>query len=656
MKTTVEMNKLGVDTLLGSLALLRMNVLSKDYISSFVPFIATILTQKNYDTIDINTISMDFQSEYGFVIPRMPMAAILNSCAKEHIIARNDDGQYHVLKERAHAKSFSDEAKRKSLQYQHVVQDFCAYVKSKYNETLSMNKGEEILYSFIDENSSKTLKLHTEKMVKADGLQKKHFLMIAKYIEEREKNAPDIFGIIQDIATAHIVSSALIDVLQEGNNNILTGTYHSLVLYLDTPVVLKILGLNTAEMQESYLLLLEQLKARNNKLMIFQHTFEELYDILHDCERWIDNPLYNPKYASPALKTFIEKKFTQSEVGLFVENLENKLNEVGIKVDKTNYYNSKYNYLQIDDSIIRSEIKTFYTENISGFVYERKSQVIERDVKSISSIFKLRGMKRCSSYKEAKYLFITTNTSLAYISKTSTRIDNPSYKYHVYPCITDVVLGTDIWISSPVEKVSTFSKKKLLADCSEAMQPTEQLISKLSQSIEKLYKEGKFSNEDYYLLKTHAFKENYIVNKTLNDESVFSDRITEEILADIRAEIQAALKKTISEQKNKIDELLEHKEKTEQEQNKKRAVEQEHFNEAKKYAEKALEIIDKVIIAVGIPAVVFLITIIVNCFLHFINGTMRTVLTIIASTATFFAALARGIVLRKGSNIREKLN
>lgn len=660
MKQTIEFSKAGVDTLLGSLALLRMNVLSKDHISSFKPFIATLIVDNKYDVVDINIICEDFKKAYGFDIQRLPMVAILNECARDNIIHRENDGQYHVVNDNANRLCFTRDAQKKSQQYRKVVEDFCEYAKTEFDANISIEDGEEILFSFINENSSKTLMSTEIENLKPENMSKKHFFFIARYIEKIEKENIEIFSIIQDIATAHIICSSLIDELKHENTNILQGIYHSLVLYLDTPVVLKILGLNTVEMKESYLLLIEQLKERNNKLKIFQHTFDELHDILRDCEFWIENPLYKAKHASPALKTFVENMYTKNEVGLFREHLEEKLQAVGITVDKTDFYDPKYDYLQIDDNPIRKEIIDCYKENVPSFIYEEKKTTIERDVKSISAIFKLRRNKQYTNYKSAKYLFITTNTSLAYISKISTKIANPSYKYGVFPCITDIILGTDIWISTSVDKISTFSKKKLLADCSAAIQPDERLIDELSKSIEKLYSENRISEDDYYLLKTHAFRENYIVNRTYNDENVFSDRTTAEILEDIKLGIQAPLKDIISEKDNQIakqsvqiNKLHEMNKQKDMEKSLREQNELEKERNAEEHAEKVLNTINNTILVICVPAAALTISIIISIFLPYLDNCpkLKVIFSIISPIITFLSALENAL-LRNSTKLR----
>ena len=144
MSNIIEMNNIGADTLLGSLALLRINVLSSDYVTSFVPFIATLVIKRQYDVVNIDTICEDFQNEYGFVIPRIPMVAILNACAKKDIIRRQNDGMYHVIYTKARELCFSEESKEKSLLYHKVVEDFCVFVKTEFNVDITNEDGEEM--------------------------------------------------------------------------------------------------------------------------------------------------------------------------------------------------------------------------------------------------------------------------------------------------------------------------------------------------------------------------------------------------------------------------------------------------------------------------------------------------------------------------------
>ena len=49
---------------LTSLALLSSEIIPKDYLSVFLPFVATLAVKKQYEEINIATIAADFNEEY----------------------------------------------------------------------------------------------------------------------------------------------------------------------------------------------------------------------------------------------------------------------------------------------------------------------------------------------------------------------------------------------------------------------------------------------------------------------------------------------------------------------------------------------------------------------------------------------------------------
>lgn len=431
--------------------------------------------------------------------------------------------------------------------------------------------------------------------------------MVAKFVRYCNESKPELFKIIQQLSAAYLIASTVVSQIKEEDSK-KTCEYNSMIIYLDTPIVLKILGLNTDEMQISYAELLNELKNRNNIFRVFQHTYDEINGILSDCEHWIGNPKYEAKYASQALRTFVARKYNKGDIQLFITSLRRRLEKYNIQVDDTDYYSEKFNYLQIDESFVRDAIIKSYSESNAYFNIYNKKYTIECDVKSISAIFKLRKKKVYKDYCAAKYIFITTNSTLAYISSKFTASQNPSYSNRVYPCTTDVVIGTAMWLSAPVKKIDGFSEKKLLADCSSIVLPSEKLISELSDSIERLKDNEVISSSDYYLLKTYQYSESSLSNKTLNNEELFNDKITEEILADIKLEIESPLLVRIKAK----DEQLE-KAKQENQQLLKIIDEENQCKvEAGIIAEKKLKNITKILIPIALASLLLILAIISN--------------------------------------------
>lgn len=82
---------------LTSLALMETNILKEDYLSTFLPFIATLIIKKNYNPINIGTVVDDFKDEYGISIPRAPMQSILSKAVALGLISRLHNAEYRPV-------------------------------------------------------------------------------------------------------------------------------------------------------------------------------------------------------------------------------------------------------------------------------------------------------------------------------------------------------------------------------------------------------------------------------------------------------------------------------------------------------------------------------------------------------------------------------
>ena len=64
---------------------------NSDYIELFIPFIATLILNKDYSEITIEGICNDFADEYGLKIPYHPMQTIIRRAKTRELIKKNSD-------------------------------------------------------------------------------------------------------------------------------------------------------------------------------------------------------------------------------------------------------------------------------------------------------------------------------------------------------------------------------------------------------------------------------------------------------------------------------------------------------------------------------------------------------------------------------------
>lgn len=542
----MENNSKGKDKLIGSLAILKSQmILGQDFISTYIPFVARVLLNINTEAgIQINDVIEGFSKEYGFTIDRPAMTTLLNKCARDELIKKKKDARYEIALDKCEKVAINMHSVNMQYQkYNEIVTKLKRFYYDEYGIEMEIDEVETKLMSFFDEHSAKTIITKFDDISEDPHSSKQHQYVISKFIKKCQYDDQPTYQLIIDLAISYLFTSAIAYGGDDEQTKI--DGYKDLILYLDTPFVLRVLGLNGEEMKDATKVMLDQLYEMNCRFYVFSHTFDEIVQILNDCYKWIEDVHYNAVYASDALRTFVEKKFTKADVQEYIDTLESKLKFYKIKIDEEDYYSGKYYKSQIDEEEIQKKIIQVYRESSTSFDEHSKKATIEFDSKSLSIILKLRNNVCSRTYKQAKYTLLTTNTTLAYVTRLFDEELNPSGRYHIYPCITDVFLGTTMWLGAPINRLESFSEKKLLADCMSIIEPSDELIRRLQDSITKAFEDETITEDQYYLLKSKAFSNDYVMKRTLGDELYFTDAITEEILEDIEKQIVQPYKKEI---------------------------------------------------------------------------------------------------------------
>lgn len=642
----VSMEKNVSDKLIGSLAIFKSGLVERDFISSYIPFVATSLlsTSNAGETVNIEHVSNHFEDLFGFCIDRAPMTTILNKCAKNGLISKRNDGTFVIDKEGCKQKAISEgKVASQKEKYEEVISRLIGFYKKQYEISISEDEAEKHFLNFLSENSAQTLIVDL-KFVDEEYTTKQHSYIISMFIRWCCNNDKHIFGLIMDLAMGYLMSSAL--AYDTGyDERTQEDAFCNLVIYFDTPFLLRVLGLNDEAMQEAALSMLEQLREMKALFKIFAHTYDETERILKDCLRWIEDENYDESHASMALRTFVKRSFTKADVQEYIDTLDAKLKYYGISIDENDYYVGCYYSNCVDETLIKESIIDAYKKSNFMFDLKQKESTIDCDVRSISAILKLRGKKTARTYRQARYVLLTTNTTLAFVTRHYLKDENPSDRYSVYPCITDVYLGTNIWLGAPVKKIENFSEKKLMADCMSMIQPSERLISTVQDYINKAFRDKTITSNQYYLLKRKAFDNDYLMNHTLGDETKFTDKIIEERLEEIERDIKAPLENdnrdllaslAESQAANAMldSQVTAYREREEQDEERNRKLMQLAENNVKRA-------VDVMIVGIGIPLLSFICGI--SGVLPF-SRTVKAWLTVISGLLAFtFAILVLAI-------------
>lgn len=537
---------MAIDRTIVSLAILKVNWDRKhsDYIENFVPFIATLASNKKYEQIKLEEICEDFNEEFGIKIPHEPMATILGRCRKRGLINKEYKGYFPIWEEIA-KHDFSEGKNEQEKRLNKVVGNIQEYVKSTFEDDIEKEEIENALIDYFREHDIDILfaayKRHTL-LPKVKAKRRKKYYVF-KYIKECCDKEPEIFGYIVDLAIGHVLANTI---MYDRDYRNFQGGLKKLTVYLDIKFLLRLSGVEGNMRKENVLDFLDGLIEKGSRCKVFEHTFDETLGILSECKRWINKKGYDKRKASPATQYFVEYGRTESDVDLCISQLRTLLMDRKIDVEPAPDRSELSRYL-ISEEALNEKIVGVYKEENPYFKEEEKEVTIGKDITSISSIYLLRKNEKPRYIRDAGYIFVTANGSLARAAK---RFEREVYgKVNVIPaCITHILLGTTIWLDNPV-KMTEFSRKRIIADCIAALKPDRALIKLYLQEVEKLNKEKKITDEEYYYLKAHKSAYDLLGDKTYGDAENFTDKTSHEIADEIKAKVKAEGDKLLDAEK-----------------------------------------------------------------------------------------------------------
>lgn len=304
--------------------------------------------------------------------------------------------------------------------------------------------------------------------------------------------------------------------------------------YLDIGILFDLLGFNDEFRKQTTSSFLSMLKDKGSILKVFRHNYTEFVKIIEGCLNWIDSSDYKSEKASRALLFFIDKGYDKNDIQLFISRVPEKLKQHNIEiVEKPNPNIDQY--YEIDRDQLKQLIVDIYNSDGHFFDLEEKMKTIELDIDSIESIYKLRKSNVPINLNETNHVLISTNTGLAYAAaKFEKTVIGRDY-FTIPAVLTDVFLGTIIWVSEPSCLIEHFSRSKMIAYTNAAIQPKSNLMARFSIEVEKARKdtENPITDESASLLLQSNLARVLLADSTLSD----LERITYNTPYEIQQEI-----------------------------------------------------------------------------------------------------------------------
>ena len=531
--------------------ILVSNNADSEYDQALLYFVLYVIKKKNYTDInsvtDTTSLCEEFNKLIGFNISYFAMEEILKKANKQGFLTYNKKkNTYTPDFNKIQKCPFMNKMYDSKTKFTELIKDFKGYALNSLGKELSNSNAEKIIANFIEEQGLIFYK------------QKEHYFnnshdeyLFAKYLKHTQEANPQFIEYINDLIIGRISSELF---LYEPKN----ATYlKHLNIYLDAGFIFRLLGLDSIDRKQIYQQLLDSIHACGIKTYIFSHTLNEITTIIDNSCEWINNPDFDPSIATETTYYFVTNNYKVEDIEKISIGLKSSLSDYNIEIIDIDYPQNTASKV-ISEATYYDEIINYYNKHNTNFDENEKKQTVELDALSFFLVDHLNKGICGTNLLTIKNLFVTTNSSLARISKhIITSIKNLPKKSIPF-CVSDRFIGVLLW-QADSKKITEDSYNRLIVAMNAALLPNEQILKEFSKSIDKAEYENTISEENCYFLRTNKKAHNYLMDITQGNVEEFSAKTPLEILQGIRSEAKEEGK---NEERLIADKELEEKELT----------------------------------------------------------------------------------------------
>lgn len=495
----------------------------KDNIELIKPFVLEIIN-KSYivgQELDETFIINKMRDEYCFnKFPLAVLKIVLNRLKKDKIL-RAENKKYFLCKDiSSETETFNNKRMIAKNEVNQTIDEVINYLTEQMGKKVSRSEAEKYFSDFISTYGYNTY----ENINFTKGINRKTDFtnyLIGEFICNEEKNDSNTFKNVLKIIEGHMIANAIY--LQIENDN--KASLKKLTCYLDSPFILRVLGLKTDEENKSARELYDLLNKYGASIKCFEHTYQEVYNIINFYKNNIGKSKEN------TLEYLDEQKYSEGQVDLLLSSLELKFKQYGIEVvNKPNFDgNEKY---MIDYKSLEEKLKAHKELNKSYF----SENSISNDADSVASINILRKGSKISKIENCNYIFVTT---YHYLKVASKEIMTELSDTDIGLVIDDLDLTTILWFKD-FENNSDLPKLRLVENALAATSASDEIIKKAIPIFESIKKDNSSLDLESVsnCLTKHYLKASGFVDIVKNDPDLVTKKSMVEFLSKKDEEIK----------------------------------------------------------------------------------------------------------------------
>lgn len=524
-------------------AVLKSEWLNRDILDEYIPFVATIIIENNVDEVDELFLTKKLNEKYNDIFQENFVRQILSQAVRKGVII-NNRGKFVV--DKTNVKQYAIKMESFDFDFELLIDDFIKYANdNRYFP--SKEEVKRLIFDFVDKYDDRVLYNNIEDIPISNNVFLYHWCNYVIVLTDNNKRLSEFFI---GLCFGNLIKNALFYTSEA------TSSFSNLTIYLDTPMIFAVMGMDTPEREKSYKTLLTKAAKIGMSIRVFDHNFQEAKGIMERASRWAISSQYEQSRANKVAQFFYESGMSAEDIDEYIHDFEQQLNSKGIVKEETTY-RTEENDFQAEEKHLFDEIKQEYgTRSLKYNSEAEYDNSIQTDVRSLVMIQRRRAGAYSTDLNAARCVFITTNGVVAKVSKDYT-LSNELTKNKIPTAITADMFGTLLWLNYPDK--NDYVEQKLLADCKALLKASPQMIARFNLELDKAYKrkDSDLTEEKFLFLRSHPIVQTFLLDATSGDYTQFDTNTWRSVYDRIVASAQFDGEKKYTEEKSEHEKTKE---------------------------------------------------------------------------------------------------
>jgi len=503
-------------TTLTSLAMLKVDIdQGRDYLDYLRPFILQILVDQKPDPVTDAVVRDHLRTQFGLEIPDRAVQVVLRRLSRKYPL-KKDEGVYRI-KGQLPDPGIAVKKASADRQIGAVIAGLIEFSRNTAKPITTNDDAVTAICAFLSQFNIPCLRayLRGTAIPAIEGNHDAHIVLVSEYILHLKETDPERFDNFLVVVQGHMLANALLcPDLQNAPK-----TYKGVTFYLDTPLLVRRLGLEGEPKKTAVENLIGLLHNLGATVATFSHSRDELERVLKGAADHINAPDGRGAIVMEARRNGT----TKSDILVLAGQIEDKLTEAKIEIKDTPKYIADF---QIDE--------TAFEEVLDDEVSYFNPRAREYDINSVRSIYVLRVRTSPSTVEKSRAVLVSSNSGFARAAFEYGQRHEESRE--VSSVITDFSLANMAWLKAPMG-ASSLPMTEVLAFSYAALQPSKELLDKYLKEIDKLEKQGSISARDLQLLRS-TLAQDELMRLTLGEEEALTGQTITETLKRVMDDIK----------------------------------------------------------------------------------------------------------------------